>query len=336
VNDWHTAAALAVLDPAPPSVLSIHNLAYQGVCDGGWLGVLGPRADAYESWGGCNPLVGGLRLADAIVAVSPTYADEIRRPEHGHGLDGVLRSRGEAVVGIRNGIDTTEWDPATDTHIPLHYDATDAGPKQELKAALRRELGLDDADGALVVMVTRLTGQKGVDLVLPLTRFLPGLPAQLAVLGAGEAGLANAFRAAAAERPGTVAFVTGYNEGLGHRLFAGSDLFLMPSRFEPCGLAQMQAMRYGTIPVVTDVGGLHDTVVDADADPRRGTGFVAAAPDALAVLDALHRAVRAWAGVRRRRKVQRLGMSIDWSWAEPAARHVELYARLAGNGPSGV
>lgn len=328
LNDWHTAAALAALDPAPPTVLSIHNLAYQGACDPGWLLELGPRAHPYARHDGCNPLAGGLALADAIVAVSPTYAREILEPEGGFGLDGLLASRGDALLGIRNGIDTDVWDPARDPHLPAPYGPTSLEERHRTRTALRAELGLPDDDVPLVVMVTRLTGQKGVDLVLPLLPFLERMPAQLAVLGAGETGLAEALRAAADARPAAVAFVEGYDERLSHRLFGGGDLLLMPSRFEPCGLAQMQAMRYGAIPVATPVGGLLDTVLDAD-EHERGTGFVALSADAVGVLDALHRAVRGTAGKGRRQKIQRRGMKADWSWRVPAERHIELYRSIA-------
>jgi starch synthase len=328
LNDWHTSAVLAALRDPPPSVLSIHNLAYQGTCEGEWLERLGPRSGAFAWNGDCNPLAGAIALADAIVAVSPTYAAEIQRPESGCGLDRLLRERSDALVGIRNGIDTAVWDPATDPHLGEHYDAGRLETKQRLRAALRAELGLPDGRAPLVIMVTRLTHQKGIDLVPPLVPDLERLPAQLAVLGAGEVDLARGLAEAAADRPETMVFVEGYDEGLGHRLFGAGDLLLMPSRFEPCGLTQMQAMRYGTIPVVTDVGGLHDTVRDADAVRRAGTGFVADAAEASAVRAALERAVRGWASIRRRRALQRRGMSADWSWREPAARHVELYRRV--------
>jgi len=327
LNDWHTAAALAALETAPPTVLSIHNLAYQGTCDPAWLFRLGSRAALYARPEGCNPLAGGIALADAVVAVSPTYAREIVEPEHGFGLDGLLTERRDVLVGIRNGIDIDLWNPATDAHLPVAFGPGDLGMRASIRAAVHEELELPDDGRSLAVMVTRLTWQKGVDLVLPLVPYLDGLRLQLAVLGAGETWLADELRQAAAGRPEAVAFVEGYHEGLGRRLLAGADLFLMPSRFEPCGLTQMQAMRYGAIPVVTPVGGLCDTVVDADAH-RGGTGFVARAADSLSVLDALHRALR---GIERkgpRQKLQRRGMKADWSWREPAARHVELYRSL--------
>jgi starch synthase len=177
-------------------------------------------------------------------------------------------------------------------------------------------------------MVSRLADQKGVDLLLPLTPFLEHLGATLIVLGDGDQGLAEALSAAASAHGAQVAFVRGYDEALAHQLFAGGDVFVMPSRFEPCGLAQMQSMRYGTLPLVTDVGGLHDTVVDVDAAPTRGTGVVVPYPSAVALMDGLHRVVKAYSQPRRRTAMQKRGMLIDWSWKRPAAAHIDWYERL--------
>jgi starch synthase len=189
------------------------------------------------------------------------------------------------------------------------------------------------SSGPLVTVVSRLVQQKGVDLLLPLVGLLDRLPVQLAILGDGDADLAGALEAAAAGAPDRMAFRRGYDEGLSHLLFGGGDLLAMPSRFEPCGLAQMQAMRYGTLPVVTDVGGLHDTVVDIDDHPATGTGVVARDPSSLAVLDALHRGVRAHRTTTRRQALQRRGMGADWSWTSPARQHIDLYRRLIGGAP---
>jgi len=334
LNDWHTSTALASFEhhEAPPSVLSIHNLAYQGTCDGGWLGLIGPRSWAYEWWGACNPFKGGLVLADAIVAVSPTYAREITTPGGGYGHDALLRERGDRLVGILNGIDTEVWDPATDRAIAAPFDAKDPSGKEACRAALADRLGLPLGPSPLAVVVTRLTEQKGTDLLPGLIRFLPRLPMRLAILGSGDRGTADALRWAASEHPEHLAFVEGYDNDLSHQLFAGGDLLLMPSRFEPCGLSQMQAMRYGTLPVVTDVGGLHDTVVDADDDPKRGTGWLAERVETGDVLDALHRAGRGWADKRLRKKMTANGMRRDWSWREPALEHVALYERVLSRG----
>ncbi|GIU94011.1 MAG: glycogen synthase 2 [Gaiellaceae bacterium] len=330
LNDWHAAAALAWVDEALATVLSIHNLAYQGQTGVEWLVRLGPRADAFAHDGSCNPLAGAIRLADAIAVVSPTYREEVLRPEGGAGLDGILRERERALVGIRNGIDVEVWNPATDPHLPAPFDADDLAGKELARIALLERMGLPDLHLPLGVGVTRLVHQKGFDLLLPLLEEPERLGLQLALLGAGDAWLVRAFREASAAQPRFVAFVEGYDEALSHLLFGGGDLLLMPSRFEPCGLAQMQAMRYGTLPVVTDVGGLHDTVVDLDEDPERGTGWRARAADTPSIAAALERAVRGWRSPAIRVPAQQRGMRADWSWSEPAAAYHDLYRRLVG------
>ncbi len=332
LNDWHTGATLAALDGSIPSVLSLHNLAYQGVTSAAWLARIGPRGIHYEWWGGTNPLSGAIALADKVVAVSPNHAREILTPAGGFGLDGPLRNRWDAVSGILNGIDTAMWNPDTDPNLPTNYSgamtvAERMAAKARNRAELRRRGGFADDDVLLAVMVTRLTGQKGADLLMPIIPLLEQIPLRLVVLGSGEAVIADALGAAASQHTEWFRFVQGYDEGLAHLLFGGGDLYVMPSRFEPCGLAQMQAMRYGTLPVVTDVGGLHDTVRDADAE-RDGTGFVATEASSLAFTVALFRAVRR-AGVKSQRAtmVTRV-MKLDWSWAGPARQYRELYERL--------
>jgi starch synthase len=334
LNDWHTAAALADLPASLPSVLSIHNLAYQGTAAPEWFGRIGPRGGRYERYGTTNPLSGGLLLADAIVAVSPSYAAEILHPANGYGLDSVLRHRADALVGILNGIDTELWDPATDSHLVKRAPSMPPAARAANRAAILERVGWQEAAGPLLVMVTRLVEQKGVDLVLPSLPLLHRLPARLVVLGSGDAWLAGELHRAARAHPDTVAFVEGYDERLSHLLVGGGDLLLMPSRFEPCGLAQMQALRYGTLPVVTGVGGLLDTVIDLDAQPETGTGFVADRVDPVDILDAVHRAVRGWSSTKVRRAAQLRGMARDWSWREPALAHLELYGRIAAARPS--
>ncbi len=336
-NDWHTAPTLAFVAPKVATVLSLHNLAYQGQCHIGWLDVLGvrgvDRAQAYARNGECNPLAGGLKLADAIVAVSPNYAAEIMTHEHAAGLDDVLNSRVGAVKGILNGIDIGAWSPVTDPLIPANYRqpdlrSGDSTGKAKCRRALRDELGLPQVDGPLIGFVTRLVDQKGVDFMIKAARYLDGIDAQLVVLGAGDAALSTSLRQLQTVHPERVAFREAFDLGLAHRIFAGCDLYAMPSRFEPCGLAQMQAMAYGTIPVVTDVGGLHDTVIDADVDPEHGNGFVSVHISSAGLVDALHRATRSWLVKKRRAQIIRNGMSTDWSWAGPANQYVELYASL--------
>ncbi|MEM9607321.1 MAG: glycogen/starch synthase [Actinomycetota bacterium] len=330
INDWHTAAVLPLLAEPRPSVLTIHNLAYQGNADAMWLDLLGPRSVPYRRYDHTIPLAGAIASADRVIAVSPNYANEIRTPEGGMGLYEDLVARGDDLVGIRNGIDVEMWDPSTDTDLPTTYDRGSLGDRPTNTAALRRQLGLAESSGPLIGTVTRFTHQKGVDRVLALTPYLAGMDAQLVILGSGDPDLAAAGAAAAAADPARVALIDDYDPVLAHRIFGAADLFAMPSRFEPCGLAQMQAMQYGCLPVVTDVGGLHDTVTDLDADDDAGTGFVAVTNDDLGWLDVVHRAVRGWRDLDRRRRAQRNGMSDDWSWDEPAAEHVAIYREITG------
>ncbi|HEX7096272.1 MAG TPA: glycogen/starch synthase [Acidimicrobiales bacterium] len=328
LNDWHTACVLGLLADPPPTVFTIHTLGYQGVASRGWLDVLVRARDAFAWYDSINPLAGAIRLADLVVAVSPNYAREVVTPAHGMGMHELLAALGDRLVGIRNGIDPEVWNPATDTRIAATYSAHDLRGKQSCRAALAAECGWPDDDDPIIGMVTRLAEQKGIDLALRMVRYLDTLPGRLVVLGAGDRTLARQLAEAAAAAPDRVAFREGYDDGFGHRIFAGSDLFLMPSRFEPCGLAQMQAMAYGTIPVVTDVGGLHDTVSDDDRRPGGGTGFVSCTVDTEGLVDALHRAVRALRQPERRGAIQRRGTIEDWSWRAPAEEHLRRYRSL--------
>jgi starch synthase len=332
LNDWHTAATPAFLHPRPPIVLTIHNLAYQGWTNDGWRLGFPHHRELYAHHSGTNPLLGGIRLADLVVAVSPTYALEILTEAGGMGLADELAELGAQgrLAGILNGIDTRVWDPANDPALAVGYGWPDLEGKAADREALLEEMGLPETGlrEPLLVVVSRLVEQKGIDLLLPLLPLLDRLPARLAVLGDGDQALAAQLLAAATLQPERVSFRRGYDDALAHRLFAGGDILLMPSRFEPCGLAQMQAMRYGTLPVVTDVGGLHDTVVDIDGHPMTGTGTVASEATTLALLDALHRGVRAYAQPSRCWGMQRRGMTADWSWDTPARQHIDHYERL--------
>ncbi len=318
LNDWHTGPVLAALADPPPTVVSIHNLAYQGVAGASWLDRIGPRAAHYEWWGGVNALSGALALADRIVAVSPHYATEIVTPEGGFGLDQPLRNRADALAGILNGIDTDVWDPDADPALAAPFDAATLEQRRANRVALLDRVGFPDDGVALAAVVTRLTHQKGIDLLTPLVPLLAQIPMRLAVLGSGGAGLAAQLHDLAAAHPDSLAFVYGYDEALSHLMFAGADLYVMPSRFEPCGLTQMQAMRYGAIPVVTSVGGLVDTVTDADLH-RSGTGFVAGRTASEDLLAALFRAERRLRNRRRRTAMQKRIMAIDWSWRRAGA-----------------
>lgn len=329
LNDWHTAAALGMMTNRPPTVITVHTLGYQGVTDSRWLDHLVVEADQFEWFSDTNPLAGGIRLADRVIAVSPNYAREMVQPESGMGLHDLLADRGADLIGIRNGIDAGTWNPADDPHISVGYGAETLDDRDQNRAALRSRAGWSMDTTPVIGVVSRLVEQKGIDLLLEASRFLATMPARLLVLGAGDIELAGGLQAAAEADPDRVWFHNGYDEALAHEIFAGSDLFAMPSRFEPCGLAQMQAMAYGAIPVVTGVGGLVDTVVDADLHRSSGTGFVTSV-DVPALVDGLHRATRAWRHATRRRSIQRRGMEADWSWTGPAERHLDLYRSIQG------
>ena len=326
-NDWHTAAVLGFVDDSLPTVLTIHTLGYQGWTSGGWLDRIPKHSALFEAHGGTNPMAGGIQLADVVVAVSPTYAAEIRREETGFGLHEQLSDLGDRLVGIRNGIDTALWNPAIDPHIAHQYDSNDMGGKEVCRKDLLTEIGWVDSGVPIVGIVSRLVEQKGIDIALETICFAATMPFRLVILGSGERWISDFATSAAADNPDVVSFTDGYDVAFGHKIFAGSDLMLMPSRFEPCGLSQMQAMEYGTIPVVTAVGGLVDTVTDADRHRTSGTGFLSESVDTVGIVDALHRGVRAWKHPRRRRSIQSRGMEADWSWKEPAEHHIDAYER---------
>ncbi len=331
LNDWHTAASIGFMADPPPTVLTIHTLGYQGVCDANWLQRIPFDPWRFSWYDVANPLVGAIRSVDKIIAVSPNYAREMLTQEQGMGMHLELERRGDALVGIRNGIDTSIWNPETDPHVAHPYTAADVEEGSKIaKAALLEEAGWDD-DGSLILgVVSRLVDQKGIDLVAGLVPYLETIPAKLLLLGSGLQHIADEIRAAADERPDLVWAVTDrFDEPLAHRIFAGADLFLMPSRFEPCGLAQMQAMAYGTVPVATRVGGLVDTIIDTDENRDDGTGFLTITTDLPGLVDAVHRAARSYRLAARRKAMRKRGMSIDWSWDEPARAHLELYHELA-------
>jgi starch synthase len=319
-----------------PSVFTIHNLAYQGLFAPDWL----PRldlgwdqftVDRLEYWGRISFLKGGINDAAVITTVSPRYAEEIQTPELGFGFDGILRARRADLVGILNGIDTREWDPAHDPHLPAPFDANDLSGKREAKLALLRRYGMQADEAAmarpLIGMVSRMVDQKGFDLIAALERDLPRLYAAFAVLGTGEARYQDLWRGLASAHPDRICAHIGFDEPLAHLIEAGADMFLMPSRFEPCGLNQMYSMRYGTVPVVHAVGGLADTVRDYAPRRAKPTGFVfhRYAPDAL--LEALARALALFTDARKWRALQVAGMQQDFSWDRSAQEYVKIYER---------
>ncbi len=327
LNDWHTAATLGFLATPPPTVLTIHTLGYQGMCDSAWLARIPFEPWRFAWFDGCNPLLGAIRSADHVIAVSPNYAAEIVEPEGGMGLHEELRRRGDDLIGIRNGIDTEVWNPQTDQHIPAQYslETLDDG-KKAARDALCAEFGWTPGGDVLLGVVSRLVDQKGIDLIAGLVPFLAGIKARLVLLGSGQSELAEMIDSAAAASNGRVGAVTDrYDEPLAHRIFAGADLLLMPSRFEPCGLAQMQAMSYGTPAVATRVGGLVDTIIDVDRHRATGTGFLTETNDLAGLVDAVHRGARVVRIASRRRLVQKRAMEADWSWDTPAATHLAVY-----------
>jgi starch synthase len=329
-NDWQSGLAPAYLAQAPgkraATVMTVHNLAYQGLFPRGSLGPLALPAAAFapeglEFYGRLSFLKAGLYYADLISTVSPGYAREIQTPELGFGLDGLLRARAGDLVGILNGIDTELWDPARDPLIEQRYDAEWLERKAPNKAALQRAFALPETAGApLLGMASRLVPQKGADLVLAVADDLVRAGAQLAILGTGERDIERGLAALAARHPRNVAVRIAFDEPLAHLIEAGADLFLMPSRFEPCGLNQLYSMRYGTPPVVRRTGGLADSVSEA-------TGFLfdEATPQALRA--ALARALEAWRKPSAWRALQQNGMRRDFGWGVSARAYLELYRR---------
>ena len=342
VHDWQAGLVPALLHyggaPRPGTVMTVHNLSFQGQFPRELLAAIGlpPHAyaiDGVEYHGTISYLKAGLALADRITTVSPTYAVEIRTPEAGMGLDGLLRQRADVLTGILNGIDDTVWNPATDAHLVSRFDARHLARRAANKAALQARLGLDVEPSTLLFgVVSRLTLQKGMDLLLEALPALTGNGAQLALLGSGESPLEDDFVAAAANHPGRVAALIGYDEALAHLLQGAVDALLVPSRFEPCGLTQLCALRYGAIPVVAGVGGLADTVIDANdlaLAAATGTG-IQFAPVTRANLElAIGRAASLWRNRALWRRLQSRAMATDVGWTGPAKQYAALFRDLA-------
>ena len=336
-NDWQTGLIPALLSQQaqrPASVFTIHNLAYQGTFPYQTFQDLGLahefwHPDALEYHGQLSFIKGGLVFADRINTVSPSYAQEIQTHEFGYGLDGLLRHRGTALSGIINGIDLKEWNPGTDSFLAENYNRRNLANKAVNKSALQQNLGLDaDADALLIGFVGRLVEQKGVDILLDGMKEILSLPVQLAMLGSGEAQFEAALLKVAEKHVGRVAVKIGYSEGLAHQIEAGADVFLMPSRFEPCGLNQMYSMRYGTPPVVRSVGGLADTVndaSDANMSAKTATGFVFSGDQGSDLYKALARASRLYQNKAKWKTLQLTGMSHDFSWQNSALEYLKLY-----------
>ena len=344
-HDWHAAMACAYVTEHQPTpagtVFTVHNLAFQGLFpmhDWAMLGLASRLMSpaGLEFHGQLSFMKAGLKFADRVTTVSPNYAREIATHEFGCGLDGVVRSRGSAVGGILNGIDVDVWNPARDPAIAERYDAAHLQGKLACRRALQAELGLAaDDDALLLVIVSRLTAQKGIDLVLAALPELLRLGIQLAIQGTGEPALEAGLRMAQQAHPGQVQVRIGYDEARAHRMIAGADAIAVPSRFEPCGLTQLYGLRYGTLPIVRGVGGLADTVVDdRGGDDNRSTGFVFDAATPAAFGRAVARAAQVRTQPARWLAMQRRGMAQDLSWDGPAREYLALYASLRDEGPT--
>jgi starch synthase len=329
---------------ATPTVMTVHNLAFQGQFSADIFKELGLppsvfSVDGVEYYGDVSFLKGGLQLASAITTVSPTYAQEIRTPEFGMGLDGLINARASDLHGIVNGIDTDVWDPANDGLISANYTASKLKKRQANRSALAERFALADTDGPVFTVISRLTWQKGIDVLAEVASDIVAMGGKLAVLGSGDQALEGALLAAAAHHHGQIGLVIGYDEPLSHLMQAGGDALLVPSRFEPCGLTQLYGLRYGNVPVVARTGGLADTVIDANeaaSAARVATGFQFApvTPDALR--EAVRRAIRAFSDPKVWARLQNQGMKADVSWTRSAARYAALYAELLGAGPVNV
>lgn len=344
-NDWQAGLAPAYLAHDPEararSVVSIHNLAFQGNFSPDLLPVLGLpwacfHAHGVEFYGQISFLKAGLYYADHITTVSRRYAHEIQTPEFGFGLQGLLADHNNRLTGILNGIDADHWNPETDPYLSVHYGPGNLCDKARNKRLLQERLALAlEPHQPLLALITRLTYQKGIDLLLELAEELLQQPLQLAILGSGDKTYEAQWRALAEEYPGQVGVTIGYDEQLAHLLEAGADIFLMPSRFEPCGLNQMYSMRYGTLPVVRCTGGLADSVVDTT--PRslldgRATGFVFEGANRAELLACILRTLLLYGDQHTWRRIQYNGMQQDFSWSASAAQYLELYRQLLADG----
>jgi starch synthase len=346
-HDWQAGLAPAYLHyaggPRPATVMTVHNLAFQGQFPAELLTQLGLPAHAYtvdgvEYYGGIGYLKAGLRFADCLTTVSPTYALEICTPSGGVGMDGLLRTRANVLSGILNGIDETIWDPAHDTCLAAQFDVHRLAHRSANKAALQAQLGLAiDASRMLFGAITRLAPQKGTDLLLEALPALIEAGGQLALLGSGDGALESQLRAVAAAHPDSVGVRLGYNETVAHCIQGGCDALLVPSRFEPCGLTQLCAMRYGAVPVVAHVGGLCDTVIDANEmalSAGVATGFHFAPVETDMLVAAIRRALSVWREPALWQRLQYNAMHTDVTWRRPARRYAALYRQLVAGSPA--
>jgi starch synthase len=345
-HDWQTGLVPVYqkmyFSPDPvvggvPVIFTIHNLAFQGTFPASTLPSIGLGWEmldmqALEFWNQISYLKGGINFSERLTTVSPTYAREILTPEFGFGLDGALRRRADVLTGILNGIDVERWNPETDPFIGTSYGADDLSGKATARQVLLETVGLqNDATTRtrpIIGMVSRLTDQKGFDLITAAADELMSLDATWVMLGSGETQYEGFWRTLAARYPKRVSATLGFDERLAHRIEAGSDIFLMPSRYEPCGLNQMYSLRYGTLPIVRATGGLEDTVRDVSVPG--GNGFKFKEYSATALVAAVRRALAFYAKPSEWKKIQQVGMKEDFSWDASAREYVKVYERAAG------
>jgi starch synthase len=345
LHDWHTGLVPLFVrhqawqegwSPAPKTILTIHNLAPQGRCHGSKYALtnLPPyyfHAQAAEFWGDLNPLKAGLVFADALTTVSPTYAREITTPQYGEGLDSLLLQRQSVLSGILNGVDYEAWRTVGNPHLPAAYHRDDLAGKPTCKAALQAALGLPvRADVPLFGTVTRLDPQKGVDLILGALEEMLATGLQYVLLGSGRPDFELEFADLARRYPKQVAAVIGYQPALAHQIEAGADFYLMPSRFEPCGLNQMYSLRYGAIPVVRATGGLQDSIVDLRENPDRAEGIKFLEPTPRALAKAMRKALALWQNPPLLARYRYHGMSADFSWERSVRAYEDLFSRVLG------
>ncbi|GLI35033.1 glycogen synthase GlgA [Desulforhabdus amnigena] len=344
LHDWQTALIATYhfyhwrYDPNfmhTGTVFTIHNLAYHGLFPGNHFNLTHLPQDVFspdgmEFWGNCNFLKAGLVYSDFLTTVSPTYSKEIQQPRFGHGLEGVLQLRRDRLAGILNGIDTNLWDPRTDALISKQYDIGDLSGKRICKEQLLSQLGFpkENCGKPLLGMVGRLAIQKGFDILLKSIEAMMDLPISLIILGTGEPEIERQLKLVENLHPEKVKIIFQFDEVLAHQIEAGADIFLMPSRYEPCGLNQMYSLRYGTIPVVHATGGLEDSVVDVLKDSENGTGFKFYEYKSEAFMEALHSALEMFQNALQWTKLQRRAMTQDFSWDRSAQEYLKLYERI--------
>ena len=340
LHDWQSALAAVYVKyrGGPKTIVTVHNIAFQGQFPPAYFGILDlpPQAfaiDGLEFYGNVGYLKGGLSCASAITTVSPTYANEICTSAYGMGLEGLLQSRRAQLIGIVNGIDTQVWNPETDSTLSAHYSAKDFSNRQINKREIEKRFKLEKGEGIIHGVVSRLTWQKGMDIFASLLDWLVGSGARLAVVGTGEEAIETAFKAAALRHPGRIGVVTAYDEELSHLVQGGCDTMLVPSRFEPCGLTQLYGLRYGCVPVVARTGGLADTIIDSnDAALAAGvaTGIQFSPVDGPSLQNALARTANLYSKKALWKTIQARGMGADVSWDHSAAAYVDLYKSLSG------